>query len=246
MNYEKRANGNSGGQSLWCYDGSKTLTRSCTSCESPSNLYKRGEDHPSMKAILLLSGGIDSPVAGWLMKRHGVDIVALHCSNEPFTNGDAEQKSRKAAELLGIPMRVVKIGTILGELLNKCDRRYYYILQKRFLLRCAQELARKLGAQAIITGDNLGQVGSQTLSNLAVIQQATTLPVWRPLLCYDKRETMDLAKKIGSYELSIGPEICATLGPKHPATASTTERIEGEENKLDVVQLVHDAVASLT
>jgi len=199
-----------------------------------------------MKAILLLSGGIDSPVAGWLMKRHDIEIVALHCSNEPFTNGDTETKSRKAAELLDIPMRTIKIGNILGAILNNCDRRYYYVLQKRFLLRVAEQLAKQIGAEAIITGDNLGQVGSQTLSNLAVIQQATALPVWRPLLSYDKQQTMDLAKKIGTYELSIGPEICATLGPKHPATSSTKERIESEEAKLDVDVLVEDAMKTYT
>lgn len=195
-----------------------------------------------MKAILLLSGGIDSPVAGWLMKRHGVEITALHCSNEPFTNGDAEGKSRKAAEILGIPIRVIKIGRILGEILNKCDRKYYYVLQKRFLLRLAERFAKEINAEAIITGDNLGQVGSQTLTNLTVIQQATTLPVWRPLLSYDKQQTMNLAKKIGTYELSIGPEICATLGPKHPATTSSTDIMISQEVKIDVTALVDEAM----
>ncbi len=196
-----------------------------------------------MKAILLLSGGIDSPVAGWMMKRKGYEIIALHFSGEPFTKKDTEDKAHVLAEKIGcMKFIAIPFGFLQAEVASRCRHKYYYILTKRFMLRIAERLMKDEGATTIITGDSIGQVGSQTVSNMAVISRAIITRVSRPLLCFDKQETIDLARKIGTYELSIGPEMCSLLGPKHPATRSKLEVIELEETKLEVDELVDNAL----
>lgn len=196
-----------------------------------------------MKAILLLSGGIDSPVAGWMMKRKGYELIAVHFSGEPFIDKTTEEKAQRLAEKIGcIMFIVVPFGFLQAEIVKKCQHRYYYIITKRFMLRIAERLAKEESATAIIKGDSIGQVGSQTIPNMAVISRAISMHVSRPLLCFDKVETIALARKIGTYELSIGPEMCCMLGPKHPATKSTVAGIEAEEAKLDVNALVEEAL----
>ncbi len=196
-----------------------------------------------MKAILLLSGGIDSPVAGWMMKRKGYELIAVHYSGEPFIDKTTEEKAQKLAEKIGcIKFIVVPFGFLQAEIVRKCKHKYYYIITKRFMLRIAEQLAKEEGATAIIKGDSIGQVGSQTIPNMAVISRAISMHVSRPLLCFDKVETIALARKIGTYELSIGPEMCCMLGPKHPATKSTVDVIEAEEAKLDVKGLGEEAL----
>lgn len=198
-----------------------------------------------MKAVLLLSGGIDSPVAGWLMQQKGVDLLALHLSIEPFTDASPQQKAERLAAHLKIPLYVTNQADAHGEIVKRCDHRYYYVLTRRLLFRVAQRFALAHEAEALVTGENLGQVGSQTLSNMAVISRAVSLPVWRPLLCNDKVETMALSRKIGTFELSVGPELCSALGPKHPATRSTEEIIEAEEAKVPLDEFVGRAVEAI-
>ncbi len=198
-----------------------------------------------MKVLLLLSGGIDSPVAAYLLKEVGADIVAVHFSNHPFTDHGAQEKSRKCAEKVGLSkMIVIPFGTLLAEIVKNCRHKFYYIISRRLMYRISQELARAEGASALATGENLGQVGSQTLSNMSVIDTSVNLPVLRPLQGFDKTETIKIAEKIGTYEISAGPEMCSLLGPKHPATHSDLDIIQREESKLDLNSMIAEAIAS--
>ncbi len=193
--------------------------------------------------LLLLSGGIDSPVAGYLLKKQHLTVAAVHFSMEPIVDKHAELKSKRLAEMLGFsPFYVVPFGKTLELIANICEHRYYFIIMRRMMYRIATALAERDGYQTIATGENLGQVGSQTLHNLACIDRATRLLVLRPILCNDKIETIRIAEKIGTLEISKGPEICAVLGPKHPATRSKVEKILEEEKKIDVQRLVDELV----
>lgn len=191
------------------------------------------------------------------MKKQGLEIIALHFSLEPFTDNSAEIKSKKLAKHIGIKKFItITNGVQQAELTKKCDHRFYYILQRRLYLRIAEKIAKdnpnnifgengKEGCAYLITGDNIGQVGSQTLKNMEVITRVVNIPILRPILTNDKNETIDFAKKIGTYELSVGPEMCSVLGPKHPATASTLEKVENEERKIDVDKLIEDSLKTM-
>ncbi len=199
-----------------------------------------------MKGILLLSGGIDSPVAGKLATDKGVEIVAVHFSLEPFTGRSAEEKAIKIAKAIGIRnVYVVQHGQIHADVVKKTNHKYYYIITRRLMWRVAEKIAEKENCDFLITGENLGQVGSQTLDNLTVIDNAVKIKILRPLLCNDKNEIIKLAKEFGTYDLSTGPEMCTVLGPKHPATKSTEELIKKEEEKLDLQKLLKQSLESI-
>lgn len=186
-----------------------------------------------MKGLLLISGGFDSPVAGYLMQQKRVEIIAVHFSYEPFTDNGPEIKSRKASELLGFKkFVVVNIGKECEQIAKNCNHKFYFVLTKRLMLRKAEEIAKREKCDFLITGENLAQVSSQTLLNLKSITDAVKIPILRPLLTYEKNEIIKLAMKIGTYEISKGPEVCDVLGPKHPATRSNLEDIRIEEGKL--------------
>lgn len=185
--------------------------------------------------VLLLSGGFDSPVAGHLMARQGLDLVAAHFSLEPITDDAAAMKARKLCGTLGIPgIYVVRVGDAFAEVAHRCDRRFYFVLTKRLMVRLADAIADREGADILVTGENLGQVSSQTLANLRVIDAVARRPVIRPLIGFDKQEIVDRAKAIGTYEISKGPEICDLLGPPAPATHARLEQVLAEEAKLDI------------
>lgn len=185
----------------------------------------------AMKAVLLLSGGIDSPVAGEMVRRQGVELEALHCSFEPFTDDASVRKAMDLARLLGLRrLWVARIGDTLSRIASQRDaHRFYFVLQKRLFYRLADVLAERVGADVVVTGENIGQVSSQTLSNLATIEGAATRPVVRPLLGLDKMEIVGMARDYGTYETSLGPELCDVLGPDRPATVSRVEVVEGHE-----------------
>lgn len=186
-----------------------------------------------MKALILVSGGFDSAVAAQMMQQKEVELVGIHFSYEPITDNSPELKVRSVCAHLGIKkLIVVKAGHAFAEIASKCEHRLYYVLSKRFMLRVAERYAKNEGCGFLITGDNLAQVGSQTLSNLQTIDAATAMRVVRPLLCFDKVEILDRAREIGTYELSKGPEVCDCLGPPHPATRSEVAVVVGEEAKL--------------
>ncbi|MEM4336597.1 MAG: 7-cyano-7-deazaguanine synthase [Candidatus Woesearchaeota archaeon] len=196
-----------------------------------------------MKGVLLLSGGFDSPVAGYLMKKEGIEIIAIHFSLEPFTDDSAEKKSIELAKKLGIKkIYVIKQGDVHAEIIEKCKHKYYYIIGRRIMWRIAEKIAKKEKCDFLITGENLGQVGSQTLDNMSVIDSAVKIKILRPLLCKDKVEIINLAKQITTYEVSCGPEMCCVLGPKHPATKSKLEDIQNEEKKLNIKKIINKSL----
>ena len=191
------------------------------------------------RALLLLSGGIDSPVAGRLLQEQGVELEAVHFSLEPFTDAAGEEKAAALARHLGLArLHVVPAGPLFAELTRRADQRLYFILSKRLMARVAGALAPRLSCDAIATGENLGQVSSQTLTNLASIDRASPLPVLRPLLAYDKVDIVDLAREHGTFDISKGPELCDVLGPSNPSTGARLERVEKEEARTAPDELV--------
>jgi tRNA uracil 4-sulfurtransferase len=198
------------------------------------------------KAVLLMSGGIDSPVAGKYAIDNGFEVIAVHFSGKPFVNDVPEKKSEKLSKQIGCKeYLIVPFGKIQEEIVKKCNHRFYYVLTRRMMLRIAEKIAEEGNAEFLITGDNLGQVGSQTLENIETISNSVKMEILRPILCNDKNETIAIAKKIGTYEASCGPEMCSVLGPKNPATRSTVEKIEREEERLDMTEMIDEAIKTV-
>lgn len=196
--------------------------------------------------LLLLSGGFDSPVAGFMVKEKGATVGAVHFSSEPFSGNEPEVKSRLLVLNLGFEeLLVVPLGAALETIAQRCEHRLYFVLMKRLMLRMAEKLANDWSYNFLITGESLGQVSSQTLANLSVIHNAITIPILRPLIGLSKEEIIDMARKIETYEISKGPEVCDMLGPKHPATRAKLAAVEAEEAKLDMGELIPAALSSL-
>lgn len=194
------------------------------------------------KALCLISGGYDSPVAAHIM-RNNFDLTAIHFSIEPFTDNKPELKTKNLCRIIGIKkIYVVKAGKIFSELVNNCNHKYYYILSKRLMYRISEKIAKKEKCSCIVTGESLGQVSSQTLDNLTAIDKSVTITVLRPLLAYDKIEIINLAKKINTYVTSTGPEVCDRLGPKYPKTTCNEAIIKKEEKKLSLNRLINEGV----
>ncbi|NLN19479.1 MAG: tRNA 4-thiouridine(8) synthase ThiI [Firmicutes bacterium] len=206
----------------------------------------------SSQGLLLISGGIDSPVAGWLAMRRGIRLAAIHFHSIPYTSERAQKKVVELTEILAaysgdIPLYMVRFTEAQLELQAKAPPALMMTLMRRLMLRVATELAAQKGIPALITGESVGQVASQTLESLAVINAVTCTPILRPLITYDKSEIMALARRIGTYETSILPyEDCCTLFlPRHPETRPTMERVEEAEAKLDIQGLVQDCLSSV-
>lgn len=198
------------------------------------------------KGLLLISGGIDSPVAGYLASQSGLEIAAIHFSQHPFTDNTPEEKSRKLLKTLGIKQfYVVNLGKQLEEISRNFNQKFYFVLMKRMMLKISEKLAKEKGYDCLITGESLAQVSSQTLTNLSTISKAVAIPIVRPLLAVDKEETITIARKLGTFETSKGPELCDALGPKHPSTQASEEKILEEENKLGIEKLIDEAFKNL-
>ena len=198
------------------------------------------------KGILLLSGGFDSPVAGHLMAAQGLEIVAAHFSLEPITDDGAARKARTLCGILGIgSLYVVRVGEAFAEVAHSTNRRFYFVLTKRLMVRLADAIGDREGAEVLVTGENLGQVSSQTLASLRAIDAVARRPILRPLIGFDKQEIVDRAKSIGTYEVSKGPEICDLLGPPRPSTHARSDQILFEEAKLDPERLVASCLAGV-
>lgn len=194
------------------------------------------------RGLALLSGGIDSPVAIHLMKDR-LDLVAAHFHQLPLTDQKEIDKVKELGRILGLKkIYLAPFTPVLQAIVEHCAHKNYFILQKIALMKAAEIIAEKEGAHYLITGENLGQVSSQTLSNLISITKHVSLEILRPLLTYDKEEIIKAAKKIGTYEISAGPEICCLLGPKHPATSSDPAAIGKELEKLDLQELLEESV----
>lgn len=199
------------------------------------------------KALLLVSGGIDSPVAGKLAIEKGYELTAIHFSQEPFTDSTPRLKSIALCKLLGLKeMIVVNAGEEFKEIADKTYREYYFVLIKRFMMKVAESIAQKKGIDYLITGESLGQVSSQTLSNLNTINQSTKMEILRPVLFLNKQEIIDISKKHNFFETSKGPEMCDALASGSPRTQSTTEQLKKEEDKCKMFELIESALKKIT
>ncbi len=201
------------------------------------------------KAALLLSGGIDSPVAGYMIAKRGVQLVAVHFHSFPYTSEFAKQKVLDLAKILseyccGIRVYVVPFTEIQMQIHEKCPEDYTTLIMRRYMMRIAERIARKEEALALITGESVGQVASQTIEALVTTNEVVTLPVFRPLIGFDKIDIMEYAKKIGTYDTSILPyeDCCTVFTPRHPATKPKEALIEKGEGALDQETLIQTAL----
>lgn len=202
------------------------------------------------KGLLLLSGGIDSPVAGFQLMRRGVNVNAVHFFSFPYTSERAKEKVIELARILGtygggMRVFVVPFTEIQMQIHEKCPDSLGTLLMRRYMMRIANRIARAHGAQALITGENLGQVASQTMEALGCTDAVCDLPVFRPLIGLDKLEITEQAVKIGTYETSILPyeDCCTVFTPRHPTTKPKVEQLLEAEQALDTDALVEEAVA---
>lgn len=202
-----------------------------------------------MKFVALVSSGIDSPVAAYLLSPKATEIIFVHADNRPYADGREIEKFLTLATYLKtiVPIKVraflVPHGNTLETYIQHANPKFTCVFCKRMMLRYAEAIARSEHAQAIIMGDSLGQVASQTLQNIRVIEQAIALPILRPLLGFDKEETIQIAKKIGTFELSIAPAGGCAAVPPRPSTRAKLEQIFNEEKKVNVDELVLHAIA---
>lgn len=201
------------------------------------------------KAMSLLSGGIDSPVASWMIAKRGVDIEAVHFHSYPFTNERSQEKVRDLARILSkycgpIKLHMVNILDIQKAIAERCNEEESTILSRRFMMRIAEEIGKKRYCDALITGESIGQVASQTMQGINCTNAVVDMPIFRPLIAMDKVDIIKVAETIDTYETSIIPETdcCALFSPKKPVTKPRLERLEKSESKLDVEALVRDAV----
>ena len=203
------------------------------------------------KGMILMSGGIDSPVAAFMMAKRGMSIEAVHFHSYPYTSQRAQRKVEDLVRVLAgymgtVRMHVINLLPIQEEIVKNCPEDETTLLVRRFMMRIAEQVAVKNGAMMLITGEDLGQVASQTAEALVVTDSVVTMPVMRPLIAMDKVDIMDKAREIGTYDISIQPyeDCCTVFLPKHPVTKPKPERIEKSESALDVDALVEAAVAS--
>ena len=201
------------------------------------------------KAALLLSGGIDSPVAGYMIAKRGVQLVAVHYHSFPYTSEFAKQKVLDLAGILseyccGIRVYVVPFTDIQMQIHEKCPEDYTTLIMRRYMMRIAERIARKEDALALITGESVGQVASQTMEALATTNEVVSMPVFRPLIGFDKIDIMEYARKIGTYDTSILPyeDCCTVFTPRHPATKPKEALIQKGESQLDQEALIQAAV----
>lgn len=206
----------------------------------------------SGNGLLLLSGGIDSPVAGFMMAKRGMRINCLHFHSYPFTSKRALQKAIDLGKILSQytgNMRIysVNMAEIYKSINKNCHRNQTTILSRRFMMRIAEKISEKNNYQALITGESLGQVASQTVESMTVIEDATKLPIFKPLIALDKTEIIDRALFIGSYEKSIEPydDCCSIFAPSNPITKPKLKYIKESENNLDIENLENKAIENM-
>lgn len=201
------------------------------------------------KGLVLLSGGIDSPVAAWMMAKRGMLIEAIHFHSYPYTSPRAQEKVEDLARIVAsycgrFKLHCVNLLPIQEQIVANCPEEETTIHVRMFMMRIAERIARDTGCMMLITGENLGQVASQTAEALVVTDSAVSMPVMRPLIAMDKIDIMDKAQEIGTYETSIQPyeDCCTVFLPKHPSTKPKLDRILESESVLDIEGLVEAAV----
>jgi thiamine biosynthesis protein ThiI len=203
----------------------------------------------SGKGVLLLSGGIDSPAAGYLMMKRGVAPIAVHFHSPPFTSERSREKVLDLARVLAdyggpIPVHVVHFTEIQKAINAHCPPKLMITIMRRLMLRLAEAIACQEGALALITGESLGQVASQTMASILMTNQVVELPVFRPLIGADKLEIVELAQRIGTYKLSIQPyeDCCTIFVPRHPETHPKQREVDAAEARLPVEALLKEAL----
>ena len=204
------------------------------------------------KAAIMMSGGIDSPVAAYMMAKRGIQLTGIHFASPPYTSERAEQKVISLMERVGryagnMTLHIVPFTRIQEEIQKSCPEDYFTLIMRRFMMRLAQRVARDADCGAIITGESLGQVASQTIPAMAVVDTLATMPVFRPLIGMDKEEIVVISRKIDTFELSIQPyeDCCTVFTPRHPCTKPKLYKVEEAESVLDVDALVEEALQSV-
>lgn len=201
------------------------------------------------KAVSLLSGGIDSPVSSWMMAKRGVQMEMVHFVSPPYTSEQAQEKVLELARLLTpwtgrLTVHIVPFTRIQEEIRKNCPEDYFTLIMRRFMMRIAEKIALRCNAKALITGESLGQVASQTMQALASTEDACTLPILRPCIGLDKAEIVQIARHIGTFDTSILPyeDCCTVFTPRHPCTRPRLEDVRAAEAALDTDALVAEAV----
>lgn len=202
--------------------------------------------------MLMLSGGIDSPVAGYMMARRGVELSCVYYHSHPYTSERAKEKVKDLARILKgytghIKLYVVPFTEIQMAIIDKCPENELTIIMRRFMMRLACEVAEKFNINSVTTGESIGQVASQTMEGLMVSNDVADRPVFRPLIATDKTDIMDISREIGTYETSILPyeDCCTIFVPKHPKTRPRVDLIRKSESLLDIEKLVKDAMDNM-
>lgn len=202
------------------------------------------------RAMLLLSGGIDSPAAGYMIAKRGVEIDAVYFETPPYTGDAAREKVMSLAKILAgytgkIYVNTIPITEIQQAIADNCEEKYFTILLRRFMMRLAEKTAKNVGCSALVTGESVGQVASQTIEALYMTNSAVSLPVFRPCIGMDKDEIVTLARKIGTFETSSLPydDCCVMFTPHHPCLRPTLDEILEQESRLDVDALTEAAFA---
>lgn len=204
------------------------------------------------RAVTLLSGGIDSPVSSYMIARRGIHLIPVHFFSFPYTSEQAKQKVFDLAKLLTdycgrLTVEIVPFTHIQEEIRAKCPEEYFTLIMRRFMMRIAEAIAEQNGCAALVTGEDLGQVASQTMEALRVTEAVVDLPVLRPLIGMDKKDIVEIARKIGTFDTSILPyeDCCTVFTPRHPKTKPKLEDVEAAEAALDVDTLVAEALAGV-
>ena len=203
-------------------------------------------------AVTLLSGGIDSPVSSYMIARRGIHLIPVHFFSFPYTSQQAKEKVIELAQIITaycgrMTMEIVSFTHIQEEIRDKCPEEYFTLIMRRFMMRIAERIAKDNNARAIVTGENLGQVASQTMEAMMVTQSVIELPVLQPLIGMDKEEIVRQARKIGTFETSILPyeDCCTVFTPRHPRTKPKLKDVIEAESALDVDALVEEAVQGI-
>ncbi len=206
----------------------------------------------SGKGLLMISGGIDSPVAGYMMAKRGMKLSAIHFHSYPYTSEYAKDKVVKLAKMVGeytggLKLYVVSFTKIQEAIHKYCKEEYMITLMRRFMMKISETIAKNDGLQAIITGESLGQVASQTIESITSSGSVVTIPVLRPLIAFDKIDIIKISEKIETYETSILPyeDCCTVFLPKHPLIKPNLKKVKLEEDKLQVEQLIEQALSSV-
>jgi len=204
------------------------------------------------KGLLLVSGGIDSPVAGFMLARRGVEIDAVHFFSPPYTGPKAKEKVIDLCKIVSqysqkINLYMINFTEAQLQIRDNCPKEQMVIIMRRIMMRIAERIANEKGCDALITGENIGQVASQTMKAIVTTNEVVNLPIFRPLIGMDKNDIVNIAKKIGTYETSILPyeDCCTIFVPKHPETKPRVEKIRESETHLDIEKIIEDCMNNI-